>query len=86
MPTQVVPPVIPDLSLPVPLPVPVPDADVVNGLFSYPEALMSDIARFAFPTGQGIPGVAPPCRQQPPFDVDGEVTQYPRIKAAGPAE
>jgi phospholipid/cholesterol/gamma-HCH transport system substrate-binding protein len=86
VPTQVVPPVIPDLSLPVPLPVPVPDADVVNGLFSYPEALMADITRFAFPTGQGVPGVAPPCRQQPPFDVDGEVTQYPHIKADGPAE
>ena len=59
VPTQVVPPVIPDLSIPVPLPVPVPDADVVNGLFSYPEALMSDIARFAFPTGQGDPGRRP---------------------------
>ena len=51
-----------------------------------PEALMADITRFAFPSGQGVPGVAPPCRQQPPFDVDGEVTQYPHIKADGPAE
>jgi phospholipid/cholesterol/gamma-HCH transport system substrate-binding protein len=86
VPSQTVPPVIPELSLPIDLPVPLPDAGVVDGLFSYSDALIANIARFAFPTGQGVAGVAPPCRQQPPFDVGGEVTQYPRIKPAAPAE
>jgi phospholipid/cholesterol/gamma-HCH transport system substrate-binding protein len=81
VPQQVIPPTLPDLSLPVPLPVPLPDKGVVDGLFSYPDALMADIARFAFPGGQGVPGAAPPCRQQPRFDVGGEQTQYPHVKA-----
>jgi phospholipid/cholesterol/gamma-HCH transport system substrate-binding protein len=81
VPTQVIPPTLPELSLPVPVPVPVPDAGVVNGLFSYPDALMADIARFAFPSGQGVPGVAPPCRQQPKFNESGEQTQYPHVKS-----
>jgi phospholipid/cholesterol/gamma-HCH transport system substrate-binding protein len=81
VPTQVVPPTLPQLSLPVPVPVPVPDVGVVNGLFSYPNALMADIARFAFPSGQGVPGVAPPCKQQPKFDESGEQTQYPHVKS-----
>jgi phospholipid/cholesterol/gamma-HCH transport system substrate-binding protein len=81
VPTQVVPPTLPQLSLPVPVPVPVPDVGVVNGLFSYPNALMADIARFAFPTGQGVPGPAPPCKQQPKFNESGEQTQYPHVKS-----
>jgi phospholipid/cholesterol/gamma-HCH transport system substrate-binding protein len=80
-PTPIDPPTLPQLSLPVPVPAPVPDAGVVNGLFSYPAALISDIGRFAFPSGQGVPGVAPPCRQQPKFDVGGEQTQYPHVKS-----
>jgi phospholipid/cholesterol/gamma-HCH transport system substrate-binding protein len=81
VPTQVIPPTLPDLSLPVPVPVPVPDTGVVEGLFSYPDQLIADIGRFAFPSGQGVSGVAPPCRQQPKFDVGGEQTQYPHVKA-----
>jgi phospholipid/cholesterol/gamma-HCH transport system substrate-binding protein len=81
VPTQVVPPTLPQLSLPVPVPVPVPDVGVVNGLFSYPNALMADIARFAFPTGQGVPGPAPPCKQQSKFNESGEQTQYPHVKS-----
>jgi phospholipid/cholesterol/gamma-HCH transport system substrate-binding protein len=81
VPTPVVPPTLPELSLPVPVPAPVPDSGVVNGLFSYPPQLMSDIARFAFPTGQGVPGPAPPCRQQPRFDESGEQTQFPHVKS-----
>jgi phospholipid/cholesterol/gamma-HCH transport system substrate-binding protein len=81
VPTQVVPPTLPQLSLPVPVPVPVPDVGVVNGLFSYPNALMADIARFAFPSGEGVPGVAPPCKQQPKFNESGEQTQYPHVKS-----
>jgi phospholipid/cholesterol/gamma-HCH transport system substrate-binding protein len=81
VPTQVVPPTLPQLSIPVPVPVPVPDAGVVNGLFSYPNALIADIARFAFPSGQGVPGVAPPCKQQPKFNESGEQTQYPHVKS-----
>jgi len=81
VPTQVIPPTLPDLSLPVPVPVPVPDTGVVGGLFSYSQSLIDDIARFAFPSGQGVPGVAPPCRQQPKFDESGEQTQYPHVKS-----
>jgi phospholipid/cholesterol/gamma-HCH transport system substrate-binding protein len=81
VPTQVVPPTLPQLSIPVPVPVPVPDVGVVNGLFSYPNALMADIARFAFPTGQGVPGPAPPCKQQSKFNESGEQTQYPHVKS-----
>jgi virulence factor Mce-like protein len=81
VPTPVVPPTLPPLSLPVPVPAPTPDQGVVDGLFSYPNELIADVARFAFPTGQGVPGAAPPCRQQPPFDVGGERTQYPHIKS-----
>jgi phospholipid/cholesterol/gamma-HCH transport system substrate-binding protein len=81
VPTQVVPPTLPQLSIPVPVPVPVPDVGVVNGLFSYPNALIADIARFAFPSGQGVPGVAPPCKQQPKFNESGEQTQYPHVKS-----
>jgi phospholipid/cholesterol/gamma-HCH transport system substrate-binding protein len=81
VPTPVVPPTLPDLSLPVPVPVPTPDRGVVDGLFSYPNELIADIARFAFPTGQGVPGVAPPCKQQGKFDVGGEQTQYPHVKS-----
>jgi len=81
VPVPVTPPTLPELSLPVPVPVPLPDAGVVNGAFSYPAALISDIARFGFPGGQGVPGVAPPCRQQPKFDVGGEQTQYPHVNS-----
>jgi phospholipid/cholesterol/gamma-HCH transport system substrate-binding protein len=81
VPTQVVPPTLPQLSIPVPVPVPVPDVGVVNGLFSYPNALIADIARFAFPSGQGVPGVAPPCKQQAKFNESGEQTQYPHVKS-----
>jgi phospholipid/cholesterol/gamma-HCH transport system substrate-binding protein len=80
VPTPVVPPTLPPLSLPVPVPVPTPDRGVVDGLFSYPQSLINDIARFAFPTGQGVPGTAPPCKQQAPFNVGGESTQYPHVK------
>jgi phospholipid/cholesterol/gamma-HCH transport system substrate-binding protein len=80
VPQPVTPPTLPPLSLPTPVPPFAPDTGVVDGLFSYPQSLMADIARFAFPTGQGVPGVAPPCRQQPNFDVGGEQTQYPHVK------
>ncbi|HTE61221.1 MAG TPA: MlaD family protein [Solirubrobacteraceae bacterium] len=81
VPSQVVPPTLPDLSLPDPLPAPVPDVGVVDGAFSYPDALIADIARFAFPGGQGASGAAPPCKQQPKFDESGEQTQYPHVKS-----
>jgi phospholipid/cholesterol/gamma-HCH transport system substrate-binding protein len=81
VPRQVIPPTLPDLSLPVPLPAPVPDTGVVEGLFSYPDALIADIARFGFPSGQGVQGAAPPCKQQPRFDESGEQTQFPRVKS-----
>ena len=70
----------PTLSLPVEVPPLVPDAGVVDGLFSYPDQLIADILKFAFPSGTGVPGVAPPCTQQPKFDVSGEQTQFPHLK------
>jgi phospholipid/cholesterol/gamma-HCH transport system substrate-binding protein len=80
VPTQVIPPTLPDLGLPVPVPVPVPDAGVVDGLFSYPQSLINDVVRFAFPNGMGTTGIAPPCRQQPKFNIGGEETQFPHVK------
>ena len=79
---QVVPPTLPPLSLPVEVPPLVPDAGVVDGLFSYPDALIADIIKFGFPGGAGVPGVAPPCTQQPKFNVSGEQTQFPHLKPA----
>ena len=57
-----------------------PDVGVVDGLFSL-LALINDVVRFAFPNGMGSPGIAPPCRQQGKFNVGGEQTQYPHVKA-----
>src|SRR5215212_5736025 len=75
VPTQVIPPTLPDLG--VPLPVPVPDAGVVDGLFSYSQSLIDDVVRFAFPNGMGTSGIAPPCKQQGKYNISGEQTQYP---------
>ena len=71
---------LPDLSLPLPVPVPVPDTEnVVDGLYSLPDSLFSDILRFAFPDGPGAQS-APPCKQQGNFDFQGESSQYPHVK------
>jgi virulence factor Mce-like protein len=60
----------------IPTPTNTPTADG----FSYSDQLFADIVRFAFPGGGGNPGIAPPCVAQPPFEVGGERTQYPRIR------
>jgi len=46
-----------------------------------PDELLQRIQDFAFggATGQGV--VAPPCRQQGPFEFGGKRTQYPQIDA-----
>jgi virulence factor Mce-like protein len=73
---------LPDLSLPVPIPAPVPDVEnVVGGLYQLPDKLMADILRFAFPSGVPNQGPAPPCRQQPKFPFQGELSQYPHVKS-----
>jgi hypothetical protein len=59
----------------------VPDTGVVDGLFSYSQSLINDVVRFAFPGGMGNSGIAPPCKQQPKFDISGEQTQFPRLKS-----
>jgi virulence factor Mce-like protein len=79
VPTQIIPPTLPDLGVPVP--VPIPDTGVVDGLFSYSQSLINDVVRFAFPTGMGNTGVAPPCTQQPKFNIGGEETQFPHVKS-----
>ncbi len=73
---------LPDLSLPVPIPAPVPDVEnVVDGLYSLPDKLFSDILRFAFPNGPDhAPPPAPECKQQGNFDFQGESSQYPHVK------
>jgi phospholipid/cholesterol/gamma-HCH transport system substrate-binding protein len=46
-----------------------------------PAPLAANIQRFFFgrPEGGAVP--APACRRQPPFEVQGERTQFPRVKA-----
>jgi virulence factor Mce-like protein len=83
-PQQIVPPnPLPDLTLPVPIPVPVPDVEnVVQGAYQLPDQLFSDILRFAFPNGPPNEPPAPPCRQQPKYNISGETSQYPHLKPA----
>src|SRR5215212_2925888 len=76
-PQPVTAPTLPELSLPLPIPTPAPDTDVVDGLFSLPDEVVSNVAKFAFPGGAQTP--APPCRQQGKFDISGEQTQYPHV-------
>ena len=78
-PTTVTGPQMPQLSIPVPSPPQQPDAGVENGQFAYPQGIIDQVLRFAFPAG--TTGIAPPCRQQAPFPLQGEVTQYPHLKA-----
>ena len=66
-----------------PIPVPAPDVqNVVDGAYSLPDALFSDILRFAFPNGPTTEPPAPPCKQQAPFTIQGETSQYPHLKPA----
>jgi phospholipid/cholesterol/gamma-HCH transport system substrate-binding protein len=76
------PPALPELSIPVERPAQVPDTEnVTDGTYKLPDSLFAGILRFAFPSGPGAVQAAPPCRQQAPFTVDGETTQYPHVKA-----
>jgi phospholipid/cholesterol/gamma-HCH transport system substrate-binding protein len=46
-----------------------------------PVSLQDNIQKYAFgPVGQAVP--APPCKQQAKFPFQGEVTQYPHVKAS----
>jgi phospholipid/cholesterol/gamma-HCH transport system substrate-binding protein len=62
----IVPPVLPSVSDPTAL-IPAPLAVAIQNLF------------FA-PVGRAATSVAVPCRQQAPFNVQGERTQFPRVK------
>jgi phospholipid/cholesterol/gamma-HCH transport system substrate-binding protein len=62
----IVPPVLPTNPDPTAL-IPAPLASAIQSLF-FPVA------------GAAASTVAPPCRQQPPFTVQGERTQFPRVK------
>jgi hypothetical protein len=58
--------------------VPVPNP--LSALTTDVDTLIARVNQFAFPIVNGtVP--APPCRQQGPFDVSGERTQYPHLKA-----
>jgi phospholipid/cholesterol/gamma-HCH transport system substrate-binding protein len=47
-----------------------------------PAPLAANIQRFFFSQAQGGAVPAPPCRPQAPFTVQGERTQFPRVKAS----
>jgi hypothetical protein len=52
-----------------------------NNTAILPTGLQDNIQKYAFgPVGQ--PVAAPPCKQQPKFPFQGEVTQYPHVKAS----
>jgi phospholipid/cholesterol/gamma-HCH transport system substrate-binding protein len=60
------------------LPVPVPTPNPLSPLTPVVDQLIQQINQFAFPVAsQG----APPCKKQGPFNVGGETTQYPHLKA-----
>jgi phospholipid/cholesterol/gamma-HCH transport system substrate-binding protein len=61
----IVPPVLPQ----------VPDPTAL-----IPAPLAANIQQFFFGGQQGAGVAAPPCRQQGPFTVQGERTQFPRVK------
>jgi virulence factor Mce-like protein len=48
-----------------------------------PDELLQAIQQFAFGGSAGAGVAAPPCRKQGPFDVGGELTQYPHVNARG---
>ena len=45
------------------------------------EAFFGEILRFGFPAGNTGTGVAPPCRPQAAFTIDGETSLYPHVRA-----
>ena len=64
--------------MPTAVPAPVPNP--LSALTADVDKLIAQVNQFAFPVVNGtVP--APPCRQQAPFDVGGERTQYPHLKA-----
>jgi phospholipid/cholesterol/gamma-HCH transport system substrate-binding protein len=83
-PSPVGTPTLPQLSIPTTVPPAVPWTEgVVDGLFSYSQELFDDIQEFAYTGAANNTGPAPPCIQQGPFTVQGESSQYPRVKPAG---
>jgi phospholipid/cholesterol/gamma-HCH transport system substrate-binding protein len=82
VPTNIsVTPPAPGVTLPIPLP-DLPADQVTQQLQSYiPQPILDNINKFVLSEltreGQG----APPCKQQGPYTVDGETTQYPHVKA-----
>lgn len=69
---------LPDLPVPVPTAVPTPPPNPLSALTPVVDQLIQQINQFAFPVAsQG----ATPCKKQGPFNVGGETTQYPHLKA-----
>jgi hypothetical protein len=46
-----------------------------------PNDLLARIEQYAFGNGAAPSTLAPPCRNQGPFDFGGEKTQYPHVNA-----
>jgi phospholipid/cholesterol/gamma-HCH transport system substrate-binding protein len=71
---------LPPLPVPTVVPVPAPVPNPLSALTGDVDKLIQQVNQFAFPVVNGtVP--APPCRQQAPFNVGGESTQYPHLKA-----
>ncbi len=45
------------------------------------QVLREQVIRFAFGGSNAGSVPAPPCREQPPFDVDGRISKYPQVAA-----
>jgi phospholipid/cholesterol/gamma-HCH transport system substrate-binding protein len=75
---------VPPLPVPVPTVVPVPTAVPVPTIVPpevshITQSLLDRINQFAYPVNNSVP--SPACKKQGKFPVDGEVTDYPHLKA-----
>jgi phospholipid/cholesterol/gamma-HCH transport system substrate-binding protein len=76
VPVPTVVPGLPDLPVPVPSVVPTVVPPAVSGLT---QSLIDKINQYAFPAANAAPASA--CKKQAKFPVDGELTDYPHLKA-----
>jgi virulence factor Mce-like protein len=81
-------PQVPDVPTP-PTPVPLPDVPgTVNSLQQQlqqlvPQSLIDNLNHLVLDQITANGGLAPPCKYQGPYNIRGEVSQYPHVKARG---